>query len=158
MRWPSAARVSSLPASPCCSWPSRSGRAAPWARRPRSTSMMRWRTLAVSIALAALPFACRAAPEHAKAVKMDEYYGTLEPFAAESIYFVMTDRFVNGDNSNDQRDQGGPDPLTRSFARPLAGAPAGDSDNVGYLGGDFKGVVDNADYIRDMGFTSVWVT
>ncbi|HLL20037.1 MAG TPA: alpha-amylase family glycosyl hydrolase, partial [Rubrivivax sp.] len=27
-----------------------------------------------------------------------------------------------------------------------------------YLGGDFRGIVDNARYIRDMGFTSVWVT
>jgi len=120
---------------------------------------MRWRSLAVAIAIATTQIACSAAPQRAVAVpKMDEYYGTLEPFASESIYFVMTDRFVNGDPSNDQRDQGGKNPLTRSFNRPLAGAPADDSDNIGYLGGDFKGIVNNADYIRDMGFTSVWVT
>lgn len=89
------------------------------------------------------------------AASSDDFYGTTEPFASEAIYFVMTDRFVNGDPSNDQRDQGGEH---RSFDLPVPNAPEGESDNVGYLGGDFKGIVDNADYIRDMGFTSVWVT
>ncbi len=37
----------------------------------------------------------------------EEFYGTLEPFAQEAVYFVMTDRFVNGDPSNDKRDHGG---------------------------------------------------
>jgi cyclomaltodextrin glucanotransferase len=85
----------------------------------------------------------------------DDFYGTTEPFAKEAVYFVLTDRFVNGDPSNDHRDQGGTNP---TFDRPTPGAPAGQTDNVGYLGGDFKGVLDNAGYIRDLGFTSVWVT
>ena len=68
---------------------------------------------------------------------------------------MLTDRFVNGDPSNDHRDQGGPH---RTFDRPLAGAPKGKSDNVGYLGGDFRGLLDNAEYIRDMGFGAVWMT
>lgn len=85
----------------------------------------------------------------------DELYGTLEPFASKAIYFVMTDRFVNGDPSNDHRDQGG---RHRTFDLPTPGAPAGQSDNIGYLGGDFKGIVDNAGYIHDMGFGAVWVT
>ena len=90
-----------------------------------------------------------------QAAESDGFYGTTEPFASEAIYFVMTDRFVNGDTSNDYREQGG---KHRTFDLPVPGAPEGESDNVGYLGGDFKGIVDNADYIRDMGFTSVWVT
>lgn len=81
-------------------------------------------------------------------------FGTREPFASEAIYFVVTDRFVNGDPSNDQRDQGGD---YRSFDIPLKG-PNGGTDNIGYLGGDFKGVLNHADYIRDMGFSSVWIT
>ena len=101
------------------------------------------------IAAAALSLAA------ANAVAADDIYGTLEPFARESIYFVVTDRFVNGDPSNDQRGQGGRDPALRSFDRPLQNAHGA---NIGYLGGDFKGIVDNAGYIRDMGFTSVWVT
>mgnify|MGYP001182305471 CR=1 FL=1 len=96
-----------------------------------------------------------AAASGLQAAESSDLYGTTEPFASEAIYFVMTDRFVNGDTSNDHRDQGG---KHRSFDLPVPGAPEGESDNVGYLGGDFKGIVDNADYIRDMGFTSVWVT
>ena len=87
-----------------------------------------------------------------------EYYGTLEPMASDAVYFVVTDRFVDGDPSNDQREQGGPDPRTRSFDRPVPGMPVGESDNIGYLGGDFKGLLDNAGYIRDMGFGAVWLT
>ena len=86
------------------------------------------------------------------------YYGTREPFAAHAVYFVLTDRFVNGDPSNDQREQGGDDPALRTFDRPTPGAPQGRTDNVGYLGGDFRGVLDNAAYIRDMGFGAVWIT
>jgi cyclomaltodextrin glucanotransferase len=82
------------------------------------------------------------------------FYGTAEPFAGEAIYFVVTDRFVNGDPGNDQREQGG---ANRTFDVPIAG-PHGDTDNIGYLGGDFKGVLNNADYIRDLGFSAVWVT
>ncbi len=84
-----------------------------------------------------------------------DYYGTLEPFAKEAVYFVVTDRFVNGDPSNDQRDQGGADPARRTFDRPT---PGSDGDNIGYLGGDFKGIVDHLDYIRGMGFSALWIT
>jgi cyclomaltodextrin glucanotransferase len=85
-----------------------------------------------------------------------DYVGTLEPLAANAVYFVLTDRFVNGDPTNDQRNQAaGPN---HTFDRSVAGAPAGRSDNIGYLGGDFKGLLDNAQYIRDLGFGAVWVT
>ena len=66
----------------------------------------------------------------------------------------MTDRFVNGDPSNDQRDQGG---AHRTFDIPLAPCD-GQVGNIGYLGGDFRGLLDNAGYIRDLGFTAVWLT
>ncbi|MFZ9310392.1 MAG: alpha-amylase family glycosyl hydrolase [Arenimonas sp.] len=88
-------------------------------------------------------------------VSAAEYYGTLEPFAKRAVYFLMTDRFVNGDQSNDQRQQGG---ANKTFDRPVAGAPAGESDNIGYLGGDFKGIENNADYIKAMGFDAIWLT
>lgn len=84
-----------------------------------------------------------------------ELVGTTEPFAGDAVYFVLTDRFVNGDPSNDHRDQGG---AHRTFDRPTPGAPKGRSDNIGYLGGDFKGVLDNAGYIADMGFSALWIT
>jgi len=84
----------------------------------------------------------------------DALYGTREPFAAHAVYFVVTDRFVNGDPMNDQRDQGG---AHRTFDIPVR-CPDGIDGNIGYLGGDFRGVLDNAGYIRDMGFGAVWIT
>ena len=86
---------------------------------------------------------------------MPVFVGTDAPMASNAIYFVLTDRFVNGDPSNDQRHQGGAHP---TFDIPVPGAPKGESANIGYLGGDFKGVLENAGYIRDMGFGAVWIT
>ncbi|WP_245807547.1 alpha-amylase family glycosyl hydrolase [Cognaticolwellia beringensis] len=83
-----------------------------------------------------------------------EFYGTLDPYASESVYFLLTDRFVDGDKTNNHEAQGGKYP---SFDIPLNG-PDGQQANVGYLGGDFKGVLNNAEYIQNMGFTSVWLT
>jgi glycosidase len=83
-----------------------------------------------------------------------DYYGTTEPFASEAVYFVLTDRFVDGDPANNHEDQGGEN---RTFDRPLS-APNGNTDNIGYLGGDFRGLLENAGYIRRMGFTAVWIT
>lgn len=119
---------------------------------------LRIATLAASLAFAAA--GCAHSPQSASApVPVVEAYGTLEPFASNAIYFVMTDRFVNGDPSNDHRDQGKDKGAAFStFDRPVPGAPPGDSANIGYLGGDFKGIVDNAGYIRGMGFTAVWIT
>ncbi len=84
----------------------------------------------------------------------DRFIGTTEPFASEAVYFVVTDRFVNGDPSNDHRDQGG---AHRTFDIPLVWED-GRTDNIGYLGGDFRGILDHADYIREMGFSALWIT
>jgi glycosidase len=111
-------------------------------------------TLAAAVALAVAGCATTPPPSAAASTATADYYGTLEPFAANAVYFVVTDRFVNGDTGNDQRDQGG---KLRTFDIPLAPCN-GVAGNIGYLGGDFKGLADNLDYIREMGFTSVWVT
>ncbi len=95
------------------------------------------------------------APANLAATPATELYGTLEPMASNAVYFVLTDRFVNGDTSNDQRDQGGKFP---TFDRPTPGGPPGETDNVGYLGGDFRGLLNNARYIKNMGFGAVWIT
>lgn len=83
-----------------------------------------------------------------------EIVGTNEPLASDAVYFLITDRFVDGDPSNNQIDQGGEYP---TFNRPLKG-PDGKEANVGYMGGDFRGILDHADYIRDMGFGAVWLS
>lgn len=82
-----------------------------------------------------------------------DVYGTTEPFAEEAVYFVLTDRFVDGDPSNNHEDQGGEN---YTFNRPLETDQG--SANIGYLGGDFQGVLNNAAYIKDMGFSSIWIT
>lgn len=109
------------------------------------------KTVVSAAVLAAWLGGCKPVPES----RVEEFYGTTQPFAGEAVYFVLTDRFVNGDPANDQRTQGGAHP---TFDQPVPNAPVGESDNIGYLGGDFKGVVQNADYIRDLGFSAVWVT
>ncbi len=81
-------------------------------------------------------------------------YGTQEPFAKEAVYFVMTDRFVDGDPRNNFEQQGGDHP---SWSLRLEG-PDGKFANAGYMGGDFKGILQNIDYIKDMGFSAIWIT
>ncbi len=84
-----------------------------------------------------------------------EYFGTLEPFAAEAVYFIVTDRFVDGDPRNNHAEQGGA--ALGTFDRPLK-LPGQRAANIGYLGGDFQGILDNAGYIADMGFSAIWIT
>lgn len=107
------------------------------------------------IALALLLVSANATAQTRGHVNARNLVGTTEPMASDAVYFVLTDRFVNGDPSNDHRTQGG---RNRTFDRPTPGAPKGRTDNIGYLGGDFKGVLDNAAYIADMGFGAVWIT
>ncbi len=105
-----------------------------------------------TVGLIALTMGCVATTP---ADRGETFYGTMEPFAAESIYFVVTDRFVDGDISNNFPEQGGDWP---SFNVPWHGPSGREIANLGYLGGDFKGLLDNADYIAEMGFSAVWIT
>jgi glycosidase len=116
--------------------------------------MTKQRLLPALLATLVVTLACGGV-HAATPVAMPEFVGTDAPMASNAIYFVMTDRFVDGDPSNDHRHQGGAHP---TFDIPVAGAPKGESANIGYLGGDFKGVLENAGYIRKMGFGAVWIT
>ena len=66
----------------------------------------------------------------------------------EQFYFVMTDRFANGDTSNDlggytgDRLSTGYDPTDKGF----------------YHGGDLAGLRDKLDYIKALGTTAIWLT
>lgn len=57
---------------------------------------------------------------------------------SQVIYMIMTDRFNNGDKSND-----------------YGANPADPSD---FHGGDFQGIIDRLDYIKDLGVGAIWIT
>ena len=63
-------------------------------------------------------------------------------WAGRSIYFVVTDRFANGDRGNDDPD----------------GFVANRADDKAWHGGDLQGIIDHLDYIAGMGFTGLWIT
>src|ERR1035437_1639884 len=58
------------------------------------------------------------------------------------IYFVMTDRFMDGDKSNDDQGRGEFNP----------------KDGNLYSGGDLAGIREKLDYIQGLGATAVWIT
>ena len=92
--------------------------------------------------------------DHNDEIMANEIVGTTTPFASEAVYFVVTDRFVDGDPSNNHEEQGGDYP---TWQLPLEG-PDGKKAYIGYKGGDLKGILNNADYISNLGFTAVWMT
>jgi glycosidase len=65
----------------------------------------------------------------------------------EVIYFLLPDRFENGDQKNDLGGLKG-DRLKTGF----------DPSHKGYYhGGDLKGLIKRLDYIQDMGVTAIWL-
>ena len=57
---------------------------------------------------AALLHGCAAVTDDTPGVpSRQDYFGTLEPFASEAVYFIVTDRFVDGDPDNNY-----PDPVS----------------------------------------------
>jgi alpha-amylase len=70
------------------------------------------------------------------------------PLTRERFYFVMPDRFSNGDASNDRGALTGPREVT-GFDPTRKGW---------YHGGDLKGMIAKLDYIKDLGTTAVWLT
>lgn len=68
--------------------------------------------------------------------------------ANDSIYFVMTDRFNNGKKENDQAYVGGG----------LLGNGYDPTSPLYWHGGDFVGLTEKLPYIKNLGFTSIWIT
>ncbi|MCF7974447.1 MAG: glycoside hydrolase family 13 protein [Phycisphaerae bacterium] len=62
---------------------------------------------------------------------------------SDVLYLITPDRFANGDPRNDNV-PGMPDRVNRK-------------DKWARHGGDLRGIIDRLDYLRDMGFTAVWL-
>ena len=66
-------------------------------------------------------------------------------FREESIYFLMTARFYDGDSTNN------------SWCR--ADDKSGNREKNDYpWRGDFKGLIEKLDYIKALGFSAIWIT
>lgn len=64
---------------------------------------------------------------------------------ADFIYLIMPDRFVNGDPTNDKFTD-------------LNDTEADKNNPFLRHGGDFKGIADNFDYLKNLGVTALWLT
>ena len=71
------------------------------------------------------------------------------PLAEESFYFVLPDRFANGDPANDHGGDPSGDPLVHGYL------PA---DKGYYHGGDLAGLREKLDYLQGMGVSALWIT
>lgn len=64
--------------------------------------------------------------------------------SSDAIYLIMPDRFANGDPSND--------------SHPELQEKADRSKPGGRHGGDIEGIIQNLDYLEDLGVTAIWTT
>lgn len=69
---------------------------------------------------------------------------SLEGFnSSDVIYLITPDRFANGNPDNDEITG-----MVEGLAR---------DEPFGRHGGDIRGIIDNLDYIKDLGFTAIWL-
>ena len=72
------------------------------------------------------------------------YANSRSDFRDETIYFLITTRFYDGDPSNN--------------ARTSEDTKAKNPESDPSWRGDFKGLIDKLDYIKALGFTAIWIT
>jgi glycosidase len=72
--------------------------------------------------------------------------GERSDFREETIYFLITTRFYDGDPSNN------------FFCRDRIKFNAQGEPEDPHWRGDFKGLIQRLDYIKDLGFTAIWIT
>ncbi|MFJ7132060.1 pullulanase-type alpha-1,6-glucosidase [Streptomyces fungicidicus] len=123
-------------------WPAPPGRRTARGRRVAAVTVA---ALAVALVqpLAARADTPPAPPSDAKLAKSPSRHD----LTREQFYFVLPDRFANGDTGNDRggltgsRLSTGYDPTDKGF----------------YQGGDLKGLTKNLDYIKGLGTTAIWM-
>lgn len=105
---------------------------------------MKYRILTLAVLLAG--FACNTPQQQEETSQTQKNTGTKPTFMWENanMYFLLTDRFKNGDPSNDY-----------SYGRAEDGAPL-----RSFMGGDIRGVIQKLDegYFRDLGINVIWMT
>ncbi|WIM94629.1 pullulanase-type alpha-1,6-glucosidase [Actinoplanes oblitus] len=114
-----------------------------------ASSKSRWGTalLSLLLPLLAIPAAeASAAPSEPSAAVIANW-GSDQPATNEQYYFVLPDRFADGDRSNNRGGLRG-DRLTTGYDP---------TDKGFYHGGDLKGVIDKLDYIQGLGTTAIWL-
>jgi glycosidase len=72
-------------------------------------------------------------------------------FREETIYFLITTRFFDGDPSNNRPNE------WCSYNPTNPSSLITDPQDVTWRG-DFKGLIQKLDYIKDLGFTAIWIT
>ena len=85
------------------------------------------------------------APESEGVLLLEPVKSQAHPFSWDNatVYFMLTDRFKNSDPSNDN-----------SFGRKKDG-----KDEIGtWHGGDFKGITEKLDYLKNLGVNAIWIT
>ena len=83
--------------------------------------------------------------EQQEDVDLDFLYTRDIEFRQETLYFIVVDRFHDGDPNNSD----GPNPEIYDPTRTKWGK---------YWGGDLQGIIDKLDYLRNMGVTAIWLT
>jgi len=84
-------------------------------------------------------------PQSESDIDLEFLYTRDIEFRQETIYFIVVDRFFDGDPKNSE----GPNPELYD--------PQG-QDWGKYWGGDLQGVIDKLDYLKNMGVTALWLT
>ncbi len=97
-----------------------------------------------SAATASAPARSSTRPEAAPRIKTEA--SGRPDFREETIYFLLTTRFYDGDPSNN------------FFCRDRIRFDAAGKATDPHWRGDFKGLIRRLDYIRDLGFTAIWIT
>jgi alpha-amylase len=107
--------------------------------------------LGVAVASTAIP--ANAAPDQRTTGQTTDHQAGAQhslrgPVTDRNFYFVMADRFSNGDAANDTGGLGD-DPLVSGFDPTKKGF---------YNGGDLKGILAKLDYIQGLGTDAIWLT
>lgn len=78
-------------------------------------------------------------------IDLDFLYTRDIEFRQETIYFIVVDRFCDGDPDNSE----GPNPELYDPEQ---------QDWGKYWGGDLQGIIDKLDYLKNLGVTALWLT